>query len=96
VTLVRARGLGGWQGEADPYVTLSLMDSAGEPGFQGSSWAGVETTMEFEPGTVGGGEGARGVGLTALGLLMVAALCVACCQYVQGFQPNAMTLSDPM
>lgn len=29
VTLVCARRLGGWQGEADPYVTLSLMDSAG-------------------------------------------------------------------
>lgn len=25
VTVVRARGLTGWQGEADPYVTLSLM-----------------------------------------------------------------------
>lgn len=29
ITLVRARRLGGWQGEADPYVTLSLMDTAG-------------------------------------------------------------------
>lgn len=32
VTLVRARGLGGWQGEADPYCTLSLMDTAGVSG----------------------------------------------------------------
>jgi hypothetical protein len=32
VKLVRARGLGGWQGEADPYVTLTLTDDAGEGG----------------------------------------------------------------
>lgn len=32
VTVVRARGLGGWQGEADPYVTLTLMDNAGVSG----------------------------------------------------------------
>jgi hypothetical protein len=30
VRLVRARGLGGWSGEADPYVTLTLTDDAGE------------------------------------------------------------------
>jgi hypothetical protein len=29
VTLVRAKGLTGWQGEADPYVTLTLLESGG-------------------------------------------------------------------
>jgi hypothetical protein len=30
VTVIRARGLTGWQHEADPYVTLALMETAGE------------------------------------------------------------------
>eukprot|EP00775_Hariotina_reticulata_P004857 gene4857-5102_t len=32
VTLVRAKGLTGWQGEADPYVTLTLLESGGGTG----------------------------------------------------------------
>eukprot|EP00882_Tetradesmus_deserticola_P000469 GHRQ01000515.1.p1 GENE.GHRQ01000515.1~~GHRQ01000515.1.p1 ORF type:complete len:388 (+),score=145.62 GHRQ01000515.1:58-1164(+) len=30
VTVIRARGLAGWQHQADPYVSLALMETAGE------------------------------------------------------------------
>ncbi|WIA41914.1 hypothetical protein OEZ86_009229 [Tetradesmus obliquus] len=42
VTVVRARGLTGWQHEADPYVTLTLMETAEEA--SSSSGGGSSTT----------------------------------------------------
>jgi hypothetical protein len=45
VTLVRAKGLSGWTGEADPYVTLTLMDNAT---VSGANAGGVGRLKEME------------------------------------------------
>ncbi|KAF8058352.1 aidA [Scenedesmus sp. PABB004] len=37
VTLVRAKGLTGWQGQADPFCTLTLLDPVGSPSGGGGS-----------------------------------------------------------
>uniref|UniRef100_A0A383W4N2 C2 domain-containing protein n=1 Tax=Tetradesmus obliquus TaxID=3088 RepID=A0A383W4N2_TETOB len=44
VTVVRARGLTGWQHEADPYVILTLMETAEEASSSSSSSGGGSST----------------------------------------------------
>ncbi|KAF6259938.1 hypothetical protein COO60DRAFT_1700585 [Scenedesmus sp. NREL 46B-D3] len=49
VTVIRARGLTGWQHEADPYVTLGLMETAGEDnGRSGTAGATARLSMREE------------------------------------------------
>jgi hypothetical protein len=46
VTVIRARGLTGWQHEADPYVTLALMETAGEAS-DSKATAGARTRLSM-------------------------------------------------
>jgi len=53
VTLVRAKGLTGWQGEADPYVTLTLLESGGGTGNSSAAGSGSSSGVR----QVRGGKG---------------------------------------
>jgi hypothetical protein len=47
VTVIRARGLTGWQHEADPYVTLALMETAGESSDSKAKTAGATARLSM-------------------------------------------------
>lgn len=44
VTLLRARRLGGWTGEPDPFCTLALLDAVSIPGGKDCSGGGASGT----------------------------------------------------
>jgi hypothetical protein len=52
VTLVRAKGLSGWTGEADPYVTLTLMENAAVSGANAGGVGRLKQTEEFRSNTI--------------------------------------------